>query len=108
MKAEELRIGNFYDHNGFVNEVHPNTIEEVWISERSWVKPIPLTEEWLIKFGFKNGVLPGYEKFPIDRVGGNSKSFCFGSGDIYKTLKYVHELQNIWFAVFNEELTLKP
>jgi len=133
MKASELRIGNFingiyhdYD-DGSQEDIENETLCKVVtldvsgngdypiyvysdedIEHFSDFEPIPLTEEWLVNFGFKNGVLPRYEKFPIDRVGGNSKAFCFGSGDIYKTLKYVHELQNIWFAVFNEELKLKP
>jgi hypothetical protein len=118
MKAEELRIGNFYDHNGFVNEVHPNTIEEVWISERSWVKPIPLTEEWLLKFGFSCEVKVGSE---IGTDGVEFRVYHFdvlrfntNHGWWYKVqrindtpLEYVHQLQNFYFALTGKELTLK-
>ncbi len=116
MKASELRIGNFYDHNGFVNEVHPNTIEEVWISERSWVKPIPLSEEWLIKFGFKkrdmlssvlfdmkNPRFSIYLNPPIDK----SNKWNILGIEKNVNIQYVHQLQNLYFALTGKELTLK-
>lgn len=52
MKAQELRLGNLYDNNGNYFVVTPNTIESVFESERVWCKPIPLTEDILLKCGF--------------------------------------------------------
>lgn len=112
MKANELRIGNFYDHNGFVNEATPNTIEEVWIAERSWVKPIPLTEEWLFKFGF----LKDLENDIFLNI--NAYAFLYWQNDRVELLDddnnfmishcdYVHQLQNLYFALTGEELTIK-
>lgn len=112
MKAQELRIGNFYDHNGFVNEATPNTIEEVWIAERSWVKPIPLTEEWLLKFGFlkdlENDIFLNINAYAFlywqnNRVEllDNDNNFMISHCD------YVHQLQNLYFALTGEELTFK-
>jgi hypothetical protein len=39
----------FRSHNGIPKQATPNTIEEVWESERSWCKPIKLTEKILLK-----------------------------------------------------------
>ena len=102
MKANELRIGNFYDNNGFVSVVSPNTIEEVWNAERSWVKPIPLTEEWLLKFGFENG-----NYFTLNNViiyKHDKYRYKYNYGQIW--VKYVHQLQNLYFALTNEELII--
>ena len=115
MKANELRIGNFYDHNGFVNEATPNTIEEVWIAERSWVKPIPLTKEWLLKFGFEWSIRhQAWHKlsfiFDLSErgVGGYYMHMVKKNNDIIcPEIIYVHQLQNLYFALTGEELTFK-
>ena len=103
MKANELRIGNFYDNNGFVSVVSPNTIEEVWNAERSWVKPIPLTEEWLLKFGFVIHE-DGYITCPNGRqwILHLDNEFEFEALNII--VIYVHQLQNLYFALTGEEL----
>jgi len=111
MKANQLRIGNWHDHNGIPKQATPNTIEEVWESERSWCKPIPLTEEWLLKFGFN-------EVFMVDGVWGygidgfiyvNSGQIRFNGKAILlneNQLQHVNQLQNLYFALTCEELTI--
>jgi hypothetical protein len=112
MKASELRIGNWYDHNGILKQATPNTIEEVWESERSWCKPIPLTEEWLLKFGFElvDGIYVKYFD-GNDFIGIDSDDFSVGTyafGRIahapQPTFMNVHQLQNLYFALTGEEL----
>lgn len=109
LKANELRIGNFYDHNGFVNEATPNTIEEVWIAERSWVKPIPLTEEWLLKFGFECVFTNDDHHYYLESIDLSlDRSYQpFGIGKYKLKFEYVHQLQNLYFALTGEELILK-
>jgi len=118
MKASELRIGNFYDNDGFVNEVNPNTIEQAWIAERSWIKPLPLTEAWLWKFGFEKVdiVLTSIAIAPLNlpctfNLPNTPFSFCqgkliltTGTGDFCVNTEYVHQLQNLYFALTGEEL----
>ena len=118
MNAQELRIGNWLHSNltemdfrvtsrDILNiEGYPNTC-----------KPIPLTEEWLLKFGFEKAplvdkYLKGY--FTYDS---KLKYFTYftdiedgGYENIIiqkEKLKYVHQLQNIYFALIGEELILK-
>ncbi len=82
-------------------------------------KPIPLTEEWLHDFGFEldNGfttykidVLKGYLIVAVDGSWGLYKDeYSNRIGSSYnntKEIKYVHELQNFYFALTGEELTL--
>lgn len=125
LKVNELRIGNLVSdiHAGhtFYNEIKQITKERVYYgnfhSHPSDLKPIPLTEEWLLKFGFTrhhtdygNGIIY------IKDVPNNNEfiwgvyPFELGSGFVInksKSLKYVHQLQNLYFALTGEELNIK-
>jgi hypothetical protein len=136
MKASELRIENLiYDTNGRVSTVeeikrHPSCERDydyivsfnelgrttVYVEE---LKPIPLTEELLLKFGFEinelsvysyasNGSIGIYKGSPIFHYVLSSTSDSL-NGYIYHTIeiKYVHQLQNLYFDLIGEELTIK-
>lgn len=67
-------------------------------------RPIPLTEEWMVRFGFIGGMKGGIalgSKFDIN--------FYDSMGICVKTIyvEYVHQLQNLYFELTNEELELK-
>jgi len=106
MKANELRIGNWYDHNKIPTQVTPNTIEEVWEAERIWCKAIPLTEEWLLKFGFIKSSDNNYYKGGKFTIYNRFGNFGLIGGSLsWKEFKHVHQLQNLYFALTGEELT---
>lgn len=73
-------------------------------------KPIPITEEWLLKFGYKKvntlyDITEVFEKklsYTIYFRNG-VLSFSFGTMEI----KYINQLQNIFYFLTGEELTLK-
>jgi hypothetical protein len=120
MKSNELRIGNLYNQFGNIESVNwaiLKTLEEAPI-EQIWCKPIPLTEEWLLKFGFElnsdEGDCKFYEKgkYGIRWVDGDEFYFylIMNYRDEYWILKEiydVHKLQNIWLDLTDEELTMK-
>ena len=128
MKAKQFRIGNYYNHNGEVKEITVNTLSNLFESEdRAWFEPIPLSEEWLLKFGFKcvhiknihytvndpNGVAE-LHKISIFPTVNNQWHIAFsdelnGYKDYIPTTKisHVHQLQNLYFALTGEELTIK-
>lgn len=138
MKVRGLRIGNYISGiyiNGDCSEYDSYEEKEelcevvgidsvgfsesnIWVAglEKSGIEnydsfePIPLTEQWLIDFGFeKNSITQG--KFNkkewqiflqpdgnhIFRIVGMSLCNC----------KYVHELQNLFFALTGKELEVK-
>jgi hypothetical protein len=138
MKANELRIGSIV--KSLVNDEDYSIVEEighraslghyvslnnqhsgVWLvhQERELILGIPLTEEWLLKFGFEKDDV--FDKFftylPIHDLCMDKLSFRVNEGFIcyesikYRTLlkhiQYVHQLQNLYFALTNEELTMK-
>jgi hypothetical protein len=103
MQASELRIGNWYNDNGIFKQVTPNTIEEVWVTQRTWCKP--LTEEWLKRCNFNFEKL-GFKDLSVS-YGITSNEFHFYIGNYAKKINYVHQLQNLYFALTGEELTIK-
>ena len=123
MKAEELRIGNY------VNEKHYGLRRVVCIDNREgydnvyrdaygdatggFIRPIPLTEEWLLKFGllnlndysFDGGCLYIDLLNKCIGVAGEEAVTC---GMIYYAkCEYVHQLQNLYFALTGKELEIK-
>ena len=129
MDIRELRIGNCYDQFGNIHQADWTTIKDLSNAPDSqlWCKPIPLTEEWLLKFGFEivhvknkhyiindpNGYKDSH-KISILQTLNNQWYIAFsdnlgGYKDYIPTtkIKYVHQLQNLYFALTNEELTIK-
>lgn len=119
MKASDLRIGNYYDCNGQIEVVNPNTITDVWESERTWCKPIPLSEDWLIRFGFKKEKVSSYGGADMWQgmsaysyngewlFRGSPKSGLKLVGYFNSDIRYVHQLQNIFLALTGKELTIE-
>lgn len=109
MKASELRINNYLYNDGVVVKIDARTIFDIWDDKGlKNYKPIPLTEEWLLKFGFEIGynktkMLDVYCKdFGILIERSNGGNFYYKK--VY--ISSVHQLQNLYFALTGEELTL--
>lgn len=113
MKANELRIGNLLEVGGEFQEkkiikVTGNLISTLEKGGKIKSKPIPITEEWLKRFGFSHSFDELWEAksayFPIQF----SEGEAVYSSDMYhhtsEPFKYVHQLQNLYFALTGEEL----
>ena|ERR1017187_724698 len=116
MKASELRIGNLVHYSDGQNTVD-NFIDyaDLEIIDHNLAgnfSPIPLTEEWLVKFGFEWQ----YNDIWLNDLGLSIEwnkekkccSYLFQPKIWKRWLFYVHELQNLHFALTGEELILKP
>ena len=125
MKANELRIGNWVKWNyeessdGNAYPVEFGYELDDIKNNPNIVEPIPLTEEWLVKFGFDKeeeydeGKVIDYRMTLMK----NSLEFVsfWESEDItgvnqYQTgvdVEYVHQLQNLYFALTGTELEIK-
>ena len=113
MKANELRVGNYVqDEVGVAYKASAHSIK--CLSEREycfWIHPIPLTEELLVRCGFVKiiSTISGTElkdeyELKFVRISHYFGQFHFHSVNI----KYVHQLQNLYFALVGEELIFKP
>lgn len=122
MKANELRIGNkiFFivcnKEDGKLDEYKEITVGfddfEFIMGNSSLFKGIPLTEELLLRYGF---IQEENKYFFTNDTLSISIGICFhvlsnlGSGEAMiktRNLKYLHQLQNLYFALTNQELTL--
>ncbi|MFH1348413.1 MAG: hypothetical protein ABIH58_02145 [Patescibacteria group bacterium] len=112
IKASELKIGNWVRNIDGVE--YP--IENGWqLDEGDTVYPVPLTEEWLLKFGFEydtitysRGELMLSSHSDIDLSSYNVWWGTLTYGNLNFQIKYVHQLQNLYFALTGDELTIKP
>ena len=97
MKATDLRIGNLIRDG---HEIETVTSDHIKCAEsgRCEYDPIPLTEEWLLKFGI---IWDG----DIKILKGYLNNYVDGNGET--RLKYVHQLQNLFHALTGEELKLE-
>jgi len=68
------------------------------------VQPIPLTEEWLLKFGFDDLGTYGYGRGNF-HICLHENEFYFSINNRKVFIKHVHQLQNLYFALTGEELT---
>ena len=117
MKATELRLLNWVFDTMDKKEIQMDFEDfaccENFLKSNHPIpyKPIPLTEEWLLKFGFEhlgNGNFSGGFKnmFKISSHQFGIDFYYGGIDPYYIKPHYVHNLQNLYFALTNEELTL--
>jgi hypothetical protein len=119
MKAEELRIGNYLLHDGyFIKSYSVDGFINV-IKNIDNYEPIPLTEEWLLKFGFEKRskekeffiehfYILGYTVVNRSQWKKDMSLEGFGITEcdnyIPADIKYVHQLQNLYYALTQKEL----
>lgn len=129
MKNNELRIGNYVlDNLGGLLKIKEINEE----SDLLHASGILLTEEWFLKFGFKIKPTRSFHKTPIYFRGDMDSDYCFFYADFrddygfyieytdspFKSdddklypisfgIKYVHQLQNLYFSVLGAELELE-
>lgn len=92
--------------------VETKTDDGAYVEDFEYILPIPLTEEWLLKFGFKESE---YDIFINDDCEG-LRLISYGKFEGYQAswwnneiinLDYLHQLQNLYLSLTGEELTLK-
>ena len=134
LKANELRLNNLlYDNLGRIVKVSEIREEHIvfYLSNNSKIKhtinsfkQIPLTEEWLLKFGFIQCDGKFGEYFKCSKLDGfriwfneneHTSWWSIGRKDydnddtilIFENCKTLHQLQNLYFALTQEELEIK-
>ena len=132
LQASELRIGNYVEYEGEylpvcsidgVNEFQevgykgsvslPSYINDerklIWTYNGRWLatcNPIPITNELLLKCGFENHDNEYMDKgdfvYYVD-----SREFMWKGSFMPQFIVYIHQLQNVYFALTNVELKVK-
>jgi hypothetical protein len=124
MKANELRLGNWVK-GSFLGELCKVTqlghekyheyvgAEGIGFYGQNGFEPIPLTPEILVKAGFENKSSTTDYIFEYGQfiIGGTRKRLFpsvwgeDGLQDYGDLIEYVHQLQNLYFALTGKELT---
>lgn len=152
MKATELRIGNIVqggnDPEMYVHDISLDGSVSLafigmsskqaknyglWYYNIKYINPVPLTEEWLLKFGFEkkeNGWFEIIYKVRYENavdnliaahdveisINATSNFVCICNTALKEErsisstknkVKYVHQLQNLFFALTGKELKIK-
>ena len=109
MEAKELRIGNLFrfistNFIEYVSDIKTNGLKTPVINNVSIkdTEPIPLTKEWLIKFGFEEA-LNGWWS-PCEEYSYREGNFYLGANIFLAKIDYVHQLQNIYTVLQSIEL----
>jgi hypothetical protein len=122
IQAKELRIGNLVISPS-LNEI---TVNARWILEQhqcdlsncEYLQPIPITEEWLLKLGFEMVYISEFRTklthkkehfigYDLSHVSDKSMEGFTWYGRYITDIKYIHQLQNLYFALTQKELEIK-
>jgi len=111
IKATDLRVGNILNYDTSEGDTVTAVIDWQdikWISEdpkgfNLVHSPIPLTEEWLEKFGKYK--VSGYPyKFMIGFIKIRNGIYFFKYYNLEVDLPFVHNIQNLYHALSGQEL----
>lgn len=114
MEAKDLRIRNLIYSMGSIVKVNG---EMLYALDSGKVKPtdfygVELSEEWLLKLGFIEIEQKLYcQRWRLNRVDvykmiSGRYPFYFRFNQVDLKVKYVNQLQNLYFALTNTELTI--
>lgn len=116
MKASELRIGNYVYRQSsklIIDKSSVYQIENVNLQSSLKYDPIPLTKQWILDLGFKKIIESQYTLNTYEFYGFQIwDKFNDFSDVVYLTsqgethLETVHHLQNLFFFLKGEELTV--
>lgn len=110
--VELKRIELFPDSDSTISLDHTESLR-IYNQLNEFVIPIPLTDHWLDRFGFKyshDTVHPNrvFRKtwdegnFDLEEI----VSYHFGGSFLDVEIKYVHQLQNLFYSLTGKELEL--
>ena len=118
IELKEMRIGNWYVFDEEPVQFSFSDMKDLEFEEGYIGDPIPLTEEWLVKFGFeKEGdwayyVDYYYKDYVVYIFNDNSQPkmhLDYRGGEQIELggVDYVHQLQNLYFSLTGEEIKIK-
>lgn len=123
IKSADLRLGNLFqvapsrDVTFQVVELLADGVSACLASQdsdtvKTWESflyadlfPVPLSDEMLENYGFTDGMLGDLELVPFEHE--MPTYVAFFSKTTLCHVQFVHELQNLFYALYNEELSVE-
>lgn len=119
MDVKELRVGNWTDNNVELLQITKKDLAFLLTADNEhYANPIELTERWLLKFGFEDDSYANFSKkiseysylvisFKDYACAQLREVVSIADHDIECHCKYVHQLQNLYYTLTNQELEIK-
>jgi hypothetical protein len=129
LKPTDLRIGNYVTHCDYTDGIFKvesiayqkdavggyviDTIggkNGTWSNPINCIEPIELTEEWLLRLGFEKIETEFFIDdwfLYISYHEGSCHILMLRDDYYFNTIQYVHQLQNLYFALTGQELEVK-
>jgi hypothetical protein len=120
MKIEELRIGNWVNlflgiddegaHyrpmqiKGVMEDLsgefyYLSAVSNTWVYSTQNLEPIPLTEDILLKCGFRSISSVSYILNDVIIYSFSDVGICFKYNEKFMSIKYLHQLQNLYWCL---------
>ena len=108
IKANELRAGNLL-YSNLTERFFTCSSEDIYNLSMDYnannANYVKMTEEWLLKAGYKKQNGYGYSNYNIyGLILKNDTGFEFHYYGIIIRIDFVHQLQNLFFSFYGEEL----
>ena len=110
ISANELRVGNWVQVylQPQISEWIESQLINVNPEKVKNYKPIPITEEILLKCGFERHItIDIYPTFVLKMINVNDGIVYVCNLGFLNHIKHLHQLQNLYFALTNEELKIE-
>lgn len=109
---KELRIGNYLLSGGVAIQIDAAHLCDLLTSEYYLLghTQIPITHEWLERLGFAVGKRSIYKDFGFFEIEYERDQLYIGINEYQDSLyhiQYVHQLQNLVYALTGQELIIK-
>lgn len=97
----DTKVGQLMHLEG--QEVHPMT------EYTDYANPIPIIEEWLFRMGFEKDIFWSDYIFNdiFITLNDTDNTYMLDIDILHIKIQYVHQLQNLYFALTGEELEIK-
>ena len=111
MKPNQLRVGNWVigiEENDYY-QVTSATITMLERGEGSHIRPVPINQTWLRQLRFENCINGWWSKDEMlnFKLNDDSNEIYLRGSDTNLAnypIDYVHELQNLYYAIFGKEI----
>jgi hypothetical protein len=115
MELQQLRFGNYIQEHGspFFTKLDFSTLESIHYRRNMMYREIPLTEELIVRLGFKLTELKNYTLDDYILAEVIEAEWFFVHDEFHydlnnvRPIKYVSDLQNVFYFLSGKELTLE-